>query len=121
MGSLSPSVGGLVKGALQPQSVTINVGNVVNAVNSVISEEISGDVRFGIEENQILELIRKFEPQSEAELGSALRELGDETAPRAGRLEGKQKVKAFLYALGDKVSDVAVGVLTAYLDKKFGL
>ena len=113
---------GLSIDAPQPRSITVNVGsNVINAVNSVIAEEIGGDVRFGVEDRRILELIRLYAPKAEGELGSALRELGDDSAPHPDRLQARQKLKGFLYGLAGKVPDVGIGLLTAYLEKRLGL
>ena len=90
-------------------------------MNSVIAEEIGGDVRFGVEDRRILELIRLYAPKAEGELGSALRELGDDSAPHPDRLQARQKLKGFLYGLAGKVPDVGIGLLTAYLEKRLGL
>lgn len=111
----------LVPSATQkPQSITLNINpQFVETVNGVVAREVSGDMSFGDRDNDLLRLFAEYAGERQAELVSALRELNDESAPSPGRLNAKQKIKMFLFALGSKVTDLGFGVLQNYLESKF--
>ncbi len=104
-------------------SLTVNVQPyIVNAVNSIVADQIFGDVHLSTEDHQLLSLIQEHAPpEHRAELGAAVRELADDSVPKETRLLSKQRIKAFLYKVAAKVPDVALGLLQSYLEKRFGL
>lgn len=103
-------------------SVTVNLKpQIVQAVNSVVAQEIEGDIHLTELDQKILQLIREHAADREPELTSAVHELADASAPKSDRLLAKQRLKAFLYQVGAKASEVGVGLLQAYLEKRFGL
>lgn len=113
----------MLQARAQQASVTVNVQPfIVNAVNSVVAQQILGEVHLTGEDRQILSLIEEHAPpQQKAALGTAVRELADESVPKEGRLVSKQRLKAFLYKLAAKVPDIAFGLLQSYLEKKLGI
>lgn len=90
----------------------------METLNGVVAQEISGDVSLNETDQELLRLFAEYAGEQQAELVSALRELNDESAPTPGRLTSKQKIKGFLLALGSKATDVGVGVLKSYIEKK---
>ncbi len=101
------------------QNLTVNINpQFVETVNGVIAQEISGDVALNQNDLQLFRLFAEFAGEQHAELVSALRELNDESAPKPGRLTAKQKIKKFLLAVGSKATNVGVGVLQTYIEKK---
>jgi hypothetical protein len=107
--------------AMSAKNVTINVGsNVINAVNAVVADEISGEVHLNEYDQQLLTLIREHGGERAPELASAVHELSDTSAPQAGRLLAKQRLKGFLFAVASKATDVATGMLQSYLEGRLG-
>lgn len=103
-------------------SVTLNLRpQIVQAVNSIVAQEIEGDVHLTELDQKLLQLIREHAADREPELTSAVHELADASAPKSDRLLAKQRLKAFLYQVGAKASELGVGLLQAYLEKRFGL
>ena len=103
-------------------NITINVNpQIVETVNGVIAQEIRGNQHIGQEAQQLLELIQKYGGSQSRELASSVHELEDESAPKPGRLNAKQRLKKFLIDIGGKVGDVALGVLQSYIEKQIGL
>jgi hypothetical protein len=103
-------------------SVTINLNpQIVETVNGVVAQEISGDQHIGPEAQQLLELIKLYAGKDARELASSVHELEDTSAPKPGRLTAKQKLTKFLIDVGSKAGDVAAGVLQTYIEKQLGL
>lgn len=103
-------------------SLTVNIRpQIVEAVNAIVAQEITGDVKLGIQDRELLQLIQQYASHRQVELASDVREIADDTAPRAGRLLARQRLKAFLYGIAAKAPDVGVGLLTAYLEKRIGV
>jgi len=101
------------------QSLTINVNpQFVDTLNGIIAQEISGDIAINDNDRELLRLFAEYAGEQHADLVSALRELNDESAPTPGRLTAKQKIKRFLLAVGSKATDVGVGMLQSYIEKK---
>jgi hypothetical protein len=101
------------------QTMTVNINpQFVNTVNGIVAQEISGDVSLTESDRELFRLFAKYAKYQQAELVSALRELNDESAPKPGRLTAKQKIGKFLLAVGSKTTDVAVGILQSYIEKK---
>lgn len=107
-----------------PQSLsnfTINVRpQIIQTVNGVVAQEIYGDQHLTQEDQKLLELIQQFGGSKSKELESAVNELADDSAPQSDRLGAKQKIKKFLIEVGKRTTDVAVGVLQTYIEKKLG-
>lgn len=103
-------------------TLTININpQLVETVNGVVAQEIRGDQHISSEAHRLLALIHEYAGDSARELASAVHELEDKSAPKAGRLNAKQKIKKFLIDCGGKVGDVALGVLQSYIEKQLGL
>ena len=110
-----PSLGGM-------KNVTINLNpQIVETVNGIVAQEISGDQHIGPEAQQLLELIKRYGGKDTQELASSVHELEDTSAPKPGRLNAKQKLKKFLINVGSKAGDVAAGVLQSYIERQLGL
>jgi hypothetical protein len=105
-----------------PPNVTINVNpQIVDTVNGIVAQEISGDQHVGPEAQQLLELVKKYGGSDAQDLASSVHELEDSSAPKPGRFNAKQKLKKFLFAIAEKTGDVAARVLQPYIEKQLGL
>jgi hypothetical protein len=103
-------------------SITVNVKpQIVQAINSVIAQEIEGNVHLNEMDRQLLQLISDNAGARASELTSAVRELADESAPQPRRLVAMQRLKGFLHHVAAKVGEVGFGILQTYLEKKLGL
>ncbi len=103
------------------QNVTINIKpQIIKTVNGIVSQEIYGDQHIGPEAKEILELINRYGGERSTELASAVHELVDTDAPKAARMTAKQKLKGFLYGLGNKAGDLAISVLQKYIESQIG-
>jgi hypothetical protein len=101
--------------------VTINVSpQIIHSVNTVVAQEIEGDVHLTNQDQDILQLVRQHAPEQHLELATSIREIADDSAPKAARLSARQRLKAFLSGLGGKVPDIALNLLQAYLEKRLG-
>src|SRR5690606_16501670 len=108
--------------AINGNTLNVNVGStIINAVNAVVADEVSGEVHLNEYDQQLLALIRDHAGDRGRELASAVHELADESAPKAGRLLARQTLKGFVFATADKVGNLATGLLESYLERKFGL
>lgn len=110
---LSAGDGGALTVNFQPQ--------FIKAFNSVVAQEINGNVQLTQQDMRIMELIHEHAPDREPELSSAVRELADESAPNSDRLLSKQKLKVFLSSIGGAVQEMAIDVLKSYIEEKIGL
>jgi len=103
-------------------SATTNINSqIINIANIAISQEIRGNQYLGVEDIKIIELIEKYGGNSRTQLESAVHELADTGIPEPERLGAKQKLKKFLFELGSRATDIGVGVLQTYIEKKIGL
>jgi len=103
-------------------SITVNLRpQIISSVSGIVAQEVSGTQNFGTEPAQLLELIHLHAGTRVPELTSAVYELEDDGAKAEARISARQKLKSFLFKLGDKVSTVALGVLQTYVEKKIGL
>jgi hypothetical protein len=104
------------------QHLTINLNpQIIDTVNGVVAQEISGDQHVGIEAQQLLELIQQYGGNESRELASSVHELEDQSAPKGGRLNAKQRLTKFLIGVGKRVEGIATNVLQAYIQSKMGL
>jgi hypothetical protein len=103
-------------------NLTINLNpQIVETVNGIVAQEITGNQHVGPEAQQLLELIHTHAEKEATELASSVHELEDKSAPKEGRLVAKQRLKRFIIAVSSKVGDVATGVLQSYIEKQLGL
>jgi len=70
------------------------------------------------EARQLLELIEQHGGQRADELESAVHELEDTAAPPVARSAAKRRLLQFLKQVGSVAHDVAVEVLTGYVESK---
>lgn len=103
-------------------NLTINLNpQIVETVNGVVAQEISGDQHIGTEAQQLLELIQQYGEKNVRELASSVHELEDSSAPKTGRFNARQKLKKFLIEVGSKAEGVVTGLLQSYIEKQLGL
>lgn len=111
-----------VTGIGSTHSLTINLKpQVVENVNGIIAQEITGNQTIELEAKKLLELIQSYGGKDATELASSVHELEDTSAPKEGRLNAKQRLKRFLISVSSKGGDVATGVLQSYIEKQLGL
>ena len=121
---ISPASAKAVLGApmISAGSITVNLQpQIISSVTGIVAHEVSGTQNFGPESAELLELIRLHAGANAPELTSALYELEDTDAKAEARITARQKLKSFLFKLGDKATGVAVGVLQTYIERKIGL
>jgi hypothetical protein len=94
---------------------------IIQAVNGIVAQEIRGDLKLSEQDHNLLALINERGKENSPELVSAVYELSDESIPKASRLLAKQKLKKFLIGAGNRLGDLAVGVLQSYIEKKMGI
>lgn len=93
----------------------------IEAVNSVIAEEVNGNQHFSPEHHQLLDLVNQLGGEKAKELETAVYEIADGGLEKVDRLKATQKLKAFLIEVGKKTGDVAFGILQSYIEKQLGL
>lgn len=104
------------------ESITVNVRpQIIGTVTGIVAQEMSGTQNFGPEPTQLLELIKLYGGASSPELTSAVYELEDSDAKAEARITAKHKLKSFLFRLGGKAGNVALGVLQSYIESKLGI
>ncbi|WP_047287323.1 hypothetical protein [Pseudomonas protegens] len=104
------------------KDITINFKpQIIQTINSIVSQEINGDQHLTPEDKKIIELIKLFGAERASDLTSSVHELADASVPQAERLGAKQKIVGFLLEIGRRGTDIAVGVLQTYIEKKMGL
>ena len=102
--------------------ITVNINQqIVHAVESTVVQSVQGTANFGSQAKDFLELVNRFGGQESADLQSALHEFEDPDARPACRVGAKQRLKAFLLQLGNKVEDATIAALLAYLQTKAGI
>ena len=103
-------------------AITINVRpQIIEQVNGIVAQEVSGNQNFGPDAAEILSLIQIHAGSKVTDLVSAIHELEDKDSKVQTKLSAVQKLKAFAYAAGGKLTDVGLGLLQAYIEKKAGL
>lgn len=102
-------------------AVTFNIQpQIINAVHGIVAQEITGNQYISENTEKILDLIQKYGNNKTSELVAAVHELSDQSAPQPGRLAARQKLKKFIFGLGGKVGDIAIGLLQAYIESQLG-
>ncbi|WP_328381446.1 hypothetical protein OHQ88_32925 [Micromonospora zamorensis] len=94
---------------------------VIGTVNGIAAQQVQGTQNFGVEARQLLELINAYGGDQRADLASSVHELEDDDARRQDRIAARQRLKAFMYGLGNQAAGVATGLLTKYLETRLGL
>ncbi|PHN30121.1 hypothetical protein [Pseudomonas sp. ICMP 460] len=118
LGTSFPSV---LNGIPQNTGATHISSQVINIASIAISQEIRGNKQLTEEDLKLIELIEQYGGKSKTQLESAVHELADTGIPEPERLGAKQKLKRFLYDVGSKATDLGLGVLQTYIEKKLGL
>jgi hypothetical protein len=104
------------------QNVTLNFKpQFIASVKGIVAQEVSGTQNFGVEVDQLIELIRLHGGKQADALTSAVYEFEDPDAKHENRLSAKQKLASFLIKAGGKVGDIALGVLQSYIESKMEL
>ncbi|HTZ48706.1 MAG TPA: hypothetical protein VMH20_14010 [Verrucomicrobiae bacterium] len=104
---------------VRPSSININQ-QIIGTVQGVVANEILGNVTLSSEDKELLKFIKEHGGEQSIELSSAVYLLSDESVPKATRLASGQKLKAFLWAIGKKIGDIAANVLQSYIERKLG-
>jgi hypothetical protein len=103
-------------------SVTVNVQpQFVNEVHGIVAQEVSGTPILSTEATELLSLVQQYAGSSTTELSSAVYELEDPDLKPADRIAARQRLRAFLASLEDKVVGVGFGMLQTYLERMVGL
>lgn len=93
----------------------------IGTLNGVIADEIHGNQHFSKEHHQLLELVSQHGGAHQRELETAVYELADKGVDKVDRLKAKQRLTAFLIAVGKKTGDVAAGIIQKYIEHQLGL
>ncbi len=123
--SLVPSISGIVDliNERKIENLQININpQIINKVEGVVAKEFNGSVVLNKEDYQLKEMIQKYSVTAaqSAELKSALYEMKDAEIPTKDKKVATSKLKNFVLKFGEKIGEVAFGVLTKYLEKKMG-
>jgi hypothetical protein len=113
---------GLPSTASPAPSVTVNFNQqVISAAEGAIVQNFQGTTNFGVQANELLDLVRRFGGQEAVALQSSVYELENPDTRPANRLQAKRRLKSFLLQLGGKIEDAALTALTKYLETKIGI
>lgn len=103
-------------------SVTIiTSARIIHARESMIIENVQGDVKLGPEAKELLALINQSGTSDATALRTAVHELEDNAAPTDARATAKRRLKKFLGQLAGTTHDVGIDLLQKYLESKIGL
>ncbi len=105
---------------LDPLNITISQSSVVinPGIQSYIEQAIYGDIHYSAEDKELLHLFETYAEQFEAvRLRSDLEQLKDTSSSQVERSTAKQKIVGFLSKVAPALSQSALTVLTAYLQK----
>ncbi len=102
--------------------ITVNLNpQIISTVNGVVASEIRGNVGTSKESEELFDLIRQHADTRSMELIDAVQNLSDDSIPKATRLTSAQKLKGFVFGLGEKLGPVATNLLTSFIENKLGL
>jgi hypothetical protein len=113
LGPASPAVSA-------PVVITVNQ-NVINAVRSQVHQNVQGTVNLAPDAKEILDIINRLGGEEASELQTAVYELEDPDMQPPGRVAAKRRLKDFLRRLGESAQDIAVDLLSKYLETKVGI
>lgn len=94
---------------------------IIGTVQGVVAQHVAGDIVQGVEAGEIQKLIAEHGAAEREVLLDALRQLVDTSAPKPGRITARQKLKAFLVKVGDKVGSAGINVLQKWVEQQLGL
>jgi hypothetical protein len=105
-----------------PVNVTIQTGQVVNAMTHTVLENVQGTVILAPQAKELLSLISRFTTgEATQTLQNSVHELEDLQAPQTARTTATQNLKKFIFDLAGKLPDAAMSVLVTYIDTKLGM
>jgi hypothetical protein len=97
----------------------LNINNqVINAMESVIIQNVQGTVHLGDEAKELLALIERFGGNDVPLLEAAVHQLEDKDAPPVDRSAAKRRLKKFLSQGAGALHDVSLDLLEKYLEKR---
>lgn len=103
-------------------NVTINTGQVINAMASTVIHSVQGTVNFGPEAKKLLSLISESANGEAAQtLRDSVQELEDRQAPHDARANAARKLRKFLSDLSDRLPESVMTVLVTYIETKLGM
>lgn len=103
-------------------NITLNINpQIIATVNGIVAQEINGNQNFGMDGQELFELVQKYGGTKANELSTAVSEIEDKNVPKPDRLKAGQKLKMFLIEVARKGGDVATGVLQKYIENQLGL
>jgi hypothetical protein len=108
--------------ATQGTNLTVNLNpQIIQTVHGIVAQEIRGDANLTQHDQELLSLIQEHAPQDSVELGSAVHELADPSAPTNGRIKARQRLSGFLMGVTSRIGNVAAGVLQKYIENQLDL
>lgn len=112
MSAVASGVGGL----------TINVNSqVIDKVNGVVARHVQGNQNFGMQAKELIRFIEMYGGDKTLDLTSAVNEISDPDTKESEKISARQRLKGFVYGIGDKIGDVAAGLLQSYIENISGL
>ena len=119
IGVVSVGASSTLSSAVSVMPVTVNLNQqVISAVQSTVVQNIQGTVHLGSSAKEVLEIVRQYGDSQRSDLEAAVYELEDPDSGHSTRFEARQRLKAFLFKLGGRATDIACGVLESYLESK---
>lgn len=115
--------------ALPALSIVGNVGpvnvnfqpRIIRAVNSVVTDEVSGEVALSAGGKELLGVIKDYGGDTADQLASSVHELEDEDLSANVRLAARQRLLGFLLRAVPTVKQIGSNLLQKYLEQKLGL
>lgn len=117
------AVGDLTMAALRvaPTSVmTINT-QIINRVEGVVAQHLTGDVAYGPPVDDLLRIIQDFGGEDRLALQDAARQLADAQAPNTARVLARQRLKAFLARNAARVEASAYQLVWTWVQRQLGM
>lgn len=104
---------------INAQTVYINP-QIINKVEGIVCNELNGNINFTPEEIELTILIERFagELSEITTLKTALYELKDNATTNEQKRSSWQRLHGFISKVADKIGDVAVALLTKYIEQK---
>ena len=119
--TLTPAIARHAGEASPRVNVNIITQNTIAAVYGSVIQGLQGTANFGIEAQQLMQVIQEYGGADARALQSDVLELEDPDARPPDRLAARQRLKGFLFRLGGRVEDTALAVLQKYVESKIGL
>jgi len=104
------------------RNITLNIRpQFVQAVNNITAQEIHGNQHFLTEEQQLLDIVKKYGADKLPELETAVYEVADKSSKQVDKLKASKMLKGFLIEVGKKTGDVAISILQKFIEKQLGM